>query len=146
MEYPLSSFLSQIARPFLRPREYGMFEADQPAALMHFEKIHMWMLIVEKNIVSPRSPSHLISLLFQLYPLTVISCLSASSRSLFIFSHILIPIIGFRLLRSAMAVPHQIYVSSLLHLSNIPSDSDPSWSLFYNLFRRCSYLRSSSST
>lgn len=84
-----------IARPFLRPREYGMFEADQPAALMTFEKIHMWMLIVEKNI---------------LYPLTVISSLSASSRSLFLLTPILIPIIGFRLLRSAMAVPHQIYI------------------------------------
>ncbi|GMR63165.1 hypothetical protein PMAYCL1PPCAC_33359, partial [Pristionchus mayeri] len=83
-----------IARPFLRPREYGMFEADQPAALMHFEKIHMWMLILEKNI---------------LYPLTVISCVSVSSRSIFSLSPILIPIIGFRLLRSAMAVPHQIY-------------------------------------
>ncbi|GMR36446.1 hypothetical protein PMAYCL1PPCAC_06641 [Pristionchus mayeri] len=84
-----------IARPFLRPREYGMFEADQPAALMHFEKIHMWMLILEKNI---------------LYPLTVISCVSVSSRSIFSLSPILIPIIGFRLLRSAMAVPHQIYI------------------------------------
>lgn len=112
-----------IARPLLRPREYGMFEADQPAALMHFEKIHMWMLIVEKNI---------------LYPLTVISCLTASSRSLFSFTPIIIPIIGFRLLRSAMAVPHQIYIP--LGLSFIISFVDVHTYSSLPLPKNCTWL------
>uniref|UniRef100_A0AC35F273 Pecanex-like protein n=1 Tax=Panagrolaimus sp. PS1159 TaxID=55785 RepID=A0AC35F273_9BILA len=42
-----------FCRPILKPHEFYFFESTVEAKLMLFERIHMWMLVVEKNILYP---------------------------------------------------------------------------------------------
>ncbi|EPB66395.1 hypothetical protein ANCCEY_14511 [Ancylostoma ceylanicum] len=42
-----------IAKPILHSREYTQYESPDEAKLMNFEIIHVWMLALEKNLVSP---------------------------------------------------------------------------------------------
>jgi hypothetical protein len=47
-KYPWKLF----AQPFLRPFEFHQFETTVEAKLTVFERVHVWMLSLEKNIVS----------------------------------------------------------------------------------------------
>uniref|UniRef100_A0A914HZD5 Pecanex-like protein n=1 Tax=Globodera rostochiensis TaxID=31243 RepID=A0A914HZD5_GLORO len=55
-----------FARPILRSHEYGQFEPTVEAKLTVFEKVHVWIVSVEKNA---------------LYPLLIISLISTSGKA-----------------------------------------------------------------
>lgn len=42
-----------FARPILRSFEFNQFEVNMQAKLMKFEKIHVWMLVIEKTLLYP---------------------------------------------------------------------------------------------
>nr|XP_029544486.1 pecanex-like protein 1 [Oncorhynchus nerka] len=56
-----------FSHPLLKTREYYQFEVRGAAHVMWFEKLHVWLLFLEKNI---------------LYPLVILNVLSGSARDL----------------------------------------------------------------
>ncbi|MEQ2217510.1 Pecanex-like protein 1, partial [Xenoophorus captivus] len=56
-----------FSHPLLKTKEYYQFEVRDAAYVMWFEKLHVWLLFVEKNV---------------LYPLVILNELSRSAREL----------------------------------------------------------------
>jgi hypothetical protein len=79
-----------FAKPILRPFEFNQFETTVQAKLMNFEKIHVWMLILEKTV---------------LYPLLISSILTNYAWIMPFASIPLTTLFAFRLARSAYGNP-----------------------------------------
>uniref|UniRef100_A0A673C0G4 Pecanex-like protein n=1 Tax=Sphaeramia orbicularis TaxID=375764 RepID=A0A673C0G4_9TELE len=80
-----------FSHPLLKTKEYYQFEVRDAAHVMWFEKLHVWLLFVEKNV---------------LYPLVILNELSGSARELAIC-------LTFFLLRSSYSSPTYQYVTIL---------------------------------
>uniref|UniRef100_A0A8C1F6U7 Pecanex-like protein n=1 Tax=Cyprinus carpio carpio TaxID=630221 RepID=A0A8C1F6U7_CYPCA len=89
-----------FSHPLLKTREYYQFEIRGAAHVMWFERTHVWLLFVEKNI---------------LYPLIVLNELSAFKSFFFSFrvGALVITIAGLKLLRSSFSSPTYQYVTVL---------------------------------
>uniref|UniRef100_A0A3B3CSB8 Pecanex-like protein n=1 Tax=Oryzias melastigma TaxID=30732 RepID=A0A3B3CSB8_ORYME len=94
-----------FSHPLLKTKEYYQFEVRDAAHVMWFEKLHVWLLFVEKNI---------------LYPLVILNELSGSARELASpkkldtrVGALMITIAGLKLLRSSYSSPTYQYVTIL---------------------------------
>ncbi|XP_051946322.1 pecanex-like protein 1 isoform X2 [Xyrauchen texanus] len=94
-----------FSHPLLKNREYYQFEIRGAAHVMWFERAHVWLLFVEKNI---------------LYPLVVLNELSGSAQELASpkklnteIGALMITIAGLKLLRSSFSSPTYQYVTVL---------------------------------
>uniref|UniRef100_A0A8B9Q4K0 Pecanex-like protein n=1 Tax=Apteryx owenii TaxID=8824 RepID=A0A8B9Q4K0_APTOW len=91
-----------FSHPLLKTKEYYQFEVRNAAHVMWFEKLHIWLLFVEKNVI---------------YPLIVLNELSSSINNFFCmnFLHrlgaLMITIAGLKLLRSSFSSPTCQYVT-----------------------------------
>uniref|UniRef100_A0A671XBN2 Pecanex-like protein n=1 Tax=Sparus aurata TaxID=8175 RepID=A0A671XBN2_SPAAU len=95
--YLLPQFRKQLpwycfSHPLLKTKEYYQFEVRDAAHVMWFEKLHVWLLFVEKNV---------------LYPLVILNELSGSARELFLL------LSNIFLLRSSYSSPTYQYVTIL---------------------------------
>ncbi|KAL3119026.1 hypothetical protein niasHT_003809 [Heterodera trifolii] len=90
-----------IARPIFRSHEFDQFEPTKEAKLTHFEKIHVWMISSEKNV---------------LLPLLVISLMSTSGMawSAGYFPILVLTICAFRLARTGYAQPNLLRLPLLI--------------------------------
>nr|XP_034969047.1 pecanex-like protein 1 isoform X5 [Zootoca vivipara] len=86
-----------FSHPLLKTKEYYQFEVRNAAHVMWFEKLHIWLLFVEKNII---------------YPLIVLNELSSSAKAIaspkrldIEFGALMITIAGMKLLRSSFSNP-----------------------------------------
>ncbi|XP_057344333.1 pecanex-like protein 1 isoform X4 [Manis pentadactyla] len=89
--------------PLLKTMEYNQYEVRNAATMMWFEKFHVWLLFVEKNII---------------YPLIVLNELSSSAETIASpkkldaeFGALMITIAGLKLLRSSFSSPTYQYVT-----------------------------------
>ncbi|TRY93360.1 hypothetical protein DNTS_032855 [Danionella cerebrum] len=94
-----------FSHPLLKTREYYQFEIRGAAHVMWFERTHVWLLFVEKNI---------------LYPLVVLNELSGSAQELaspkklsIEVGALVITVAGLKLLRSSFSSPTYQYVTVL---------------------------------
>ncbi|KAM9355876.1 pecanex-like protein 1 [Pholidichthys leucotaenia] len=94
-----------FSHPLLKTKEYYQFEVRDAAHVMWFEKLHVWLLFVEKNI---------------LYPLVVLNELSRSARELASprrldteVGALMITVSGLKLLRSSYSSPTYQYLTIL---------------------------------
>uniref|UniRef100_A0A673KNF9 Pecanex-like protein n=1 Tax=Sinocyclocheilus rhinocerous TaxID=307959 RepID=A0A673KNF9_9TELE len=94
-----------FSHPLLKTREYYQFEIRGAAHVMWFERTHVWLLFVEKNI---------------LYPLIVLNEMSGSAQELASprklnteVGALVITIAGLKLLRSSFSSPTYQYVTVL---------------------------------
>ncbi|XP_051503281.1 pecanex-like protein 1 isoform X4 [Myxocyprinus asiaticus] len=94
-----------FSHPLLKTREYYQFEIRGAAHVMWFERAHVWLLFLEKNI---------------LYPLVVLNELSGSAQELASprklnteVGALMITIAGLKLLRSSFSSPTYQYVTIL---------------------------------
>ncbi|XP_033498667.2 pecanex-like protein 1 isoform X4 [Epinephelus lanceolatus] len=94
-----------FSHPLLKTKEYYQFEVRDAAHVMWFEKLHVWLLFVEKNV---------------LYPLVILNELSGSARELASpkrldteVGALMITIAGLKLLRSSYSSPTYQYVTIL---------------------------------
>uniref|UniRef100_A0A914W0W0 Pecanex-like protein n=1 Tax=Plectus sambesii TaxID=2011161 RepID=A0A914W0W0_9BILA len=89
-----------VARPILKAHEYGQFETSVQAKLMFFEKVHVWMRLLERNIV---------------YPTLVISALTLFGAKMTPkwLMPLILPVIGLRLLRGGFSHPQLVYIPLL---------------------------------
>lgn len=94
-----------FSHPLLKTKEYYQFEVRDAAHVMWFEKLHVWLLFVEKNI---------------LYPLVILNELSGSARELASpkrldteVGALMITVAGLKLLRSSYSSPTYQYVTIL---------------------------------
>ncbi|MEQ2239620.1 Pecanex-like protein 1 [Ilyodon furcidens] len=94
-----------FSHPLLKTKEYYQFEVRDAAHVMWFEKLHVWLLFVEKNV---------------LYPLVILNELSRSARELASpkkldteVGALMITIAGLKLLRSCYSSPTYQYVTIL---------------------------------
>ncbi|XP_061599627.1 pecanex-like protein 1 [Cololabis saira] len=94
-----------FSHPLIKTREYYQFEVRDAAHVMWFEKLHVWLLFVEKNV---------------LYPLVILNELSGSARELARLkklntevSALMITVAGLKLLRSSYSSPTYQYVTIL---------------------------------
>uniref|UniRef100_A0A8C6L6U4 Pecanex-like protein n=1 Tax=Nothobranchius furzeri TaxID=105023 RepID=A0A8C6L6U4_NOTFU len=91
-----------FSHPLLKTKEYYQFEVRDAAHVMWFEKLHVWLLFVEKNI---------------LYPLVILNELSGSAGCfLWVLPRVgalMITVAGLKLLRSSYSSPTYQYVSIL---------------------------------
>uniref|UniRef100_A0A9J8AN10 Pecanex-like protein n=1 Tax=Cyprinus carpio carpio TaxID=630221 RepID=A0A9J8AN10_CYPCA len=88
-----------FSHPLLKTREYYQFEIRGAAHVMWFERTHVWLLFVEKNI---------------LYPLIVLNELSGLPlQSDLLVGALVITIAGLKLLRSSFSSPTYQYVTVL---------------------------------
>uniref|UniRef100_A0A4W6FEW3 Pecanex-like protein n=1 Tax=Lates calcarifer TaxID=8187 RepID=A0A4W6FEW3_LATCA len=94
-----------FSHPLLKTKEYYQFEVRDAAHVMWFEKLHVWLLFVEKNV---------------LYPLVILNELSGSARELASpkrldteVGALMITVAGLKLLRSSYSSPTYQYVSIL---------------------------------
>uniref|UniRef100_A0A8D0GDB4 Pecanex-like protein n=1 Tax=Sphenodon punctatus TaxID=8508 RepID=A0A8D0GDB4_SPHPU len=92
-----------FSHPLLKTKEYYQFEVRNAAHVMWFEKLHVWLLFVEKNVI---------------YPLIVLNELSSSAKSIGSpkkldteFGALMITIAGMKLLRSSFSNPACQYVT-----------------------------------
>ncbi|XP_067895654.1 pecanex-like protein 1 isoform X5 [Heterodontus francisci] len=92
-----------FSHPLLKTKEYYQFEVRNAAHVMWFEKIYVWLLFVEKNVI---------------YPLIVLNELSSSAKTIASpkkldaeFGALLITIAGMKLLRSSYSSPTYQYVT-----------------------------------
>nr|XP_060617632.1 pecanex-like protein 1 isoform X2 [Anolis sagrei ordinatus] len=92
-----------FSHPLLKTKEYYQFEVRNAAHLMWFEKLHIWLLFVEKNII---------------YPLIVLNELSSSAKAIASpkrldteLGALMITIAGMKLLRSSFSNPTYQYVT-----------------------------------
>ncbi|XP_041131518.1 pecanex-like protein 1 isoform X5 [Polyodon spathula] len=116
-----------FSHPLLKTKEYYQFEVRDAAQVKWFEKIHVWMLFMEKNV---------------LYPLIVLNELSgsapviASSKKLDKeMGALMITIAGLKLLRSSFSSPTYQYVTVLFTVLFFTFDYQPlSQTLLLDLF------------
>ncbi|XP_077178761.1 pecanex-like protein 1 isoform X1 [Paroedura picta] len=94
-----------FSHPLLKTKEYYQFEVRNAAHVMWFEKLHIWLLFVEKNII---------------YPLIVLNELSSSAKAIASpkrldaeLGALIITIAGMKLLRSSFSNPTYQYVTVL---------------------------------
>uniref|UniRef100_A0A3Q2WTY2 Pecanex-like protein n=1 Tax=Haplochromis burtoni TaxID=8153 RepID=A0A3Q2WTY2_HAPBU len=94
-----------FSHPLLKNKEYYQFEVRDAAHVMWFEKLHVWLLFVEKNV---------------LYPLVILNELSGSARELASpkrldteIGALMITVAGLKLLRSCYSSPTYQYVTIL---------------------------------
>ncbi|XP_029397005.1 pecanex-like protein 1 isoform X3 [Mus pahari] len=92
-----------FSRPLLRTAEHSQYEVRNAATMMWFEKLHVWLLFVEKNII---------------YPLIVLNELSSSAETIASpkkldteLGALLITIAGLKLLRSSFSSPTYQYIT-----------------------------------
>ncbi|XP_038640378.1 pecanex-like protein 1 isoform X6 [Scyliorhinus canicula] len=92
-----------FSHPLLKTKEYYQFEVRNAAHVMWFEKLYVWLLFVEKNII---------------YPLIVLNELSSSAKAIASpkkldaeFGALMITIAGMKLLRSSYSSPTYQYVT-----------------------------------
>ncbi|XP_038621911.1 pecanex-like protein 1 isoform X1 [Tachyglossus aculeatus] len=92
-----------FSHPLLKTKEYYQFEVRNAAHVMWFEKLHAWLLFLEKNII---------------YPLIVLNELSSSAETLASpkkldteLGALMITIAGLKLLRSSFSRPTCQYVT-----------------------------------
>ncbi|XP_070105788.1 pecanex-like protein 1 isoform X12 [Equus przewalskii] len=92
-----------FSHPLLKTVEYNQYEVRNAATMMWFEKLHVWLLFVEKNII---------------YPLVVLSELSNSAETIASpkkldteLGALMITIAGLKLLRSSFSSPTYQYVT-----------------------------------
>uniref|UniRef100_A0A7N6C2G0 Pecanex-like protein n=1 Tax=Anabas testudineus TaxID=64144 RepID=A0A7N6C2G0_ANATE len=84
-----------FSHPLFKTKEYYQFEVRDAAHVMWFEKLHVWLLFVEKNV---------------LYPLVILNELSGSAREV---GALMITVAGLKLLRSSYSSPTYQYVMIL---------------------------------
>lgn len=108
--YLLPQFRKQLpwycfSHPLLKTKEYYQFEVRDAAHVMWFEKLHVWLLFVEKNV---------------LYPLVILNELSGSARELASpkrldteVGALMITVAGLKLLRSCYSSPTYQYITIL---------------------------------
>uniref|UniRef100_A0A3Q3AX36 Pecanex-like protein n=1 Tax=Kryptolebias marmoratus TaxID=37003 RepID=A0A3Q3AX36_KRYMA len=94
-----------FSHPLLKTKEYYQFEVRDAAHVMWFEKLHVWLLFLEKNI---------------LYPLVILNELSGSARELASpkkldteVGALMITVAGLKLLRSSYSSPTYQYITIL---------------------------------
>ncbi|KAG7466146.1 hypothetical protein MATL_G00161670 [Megalops atlanticus] len=94
-----------FSHPLLKTKEYYQFEVREAAHVMWFEKLHVWLLFAEKNV---------------LYPLVILNELSGSARELASpkkldteVGALMITVAGLKLLRSSYSSPTYQYVTVL---------------------------------
>uniref|UniRef100_A0A3P8VGP3 Pecanex-like protein n=1 Tax=Cynoglossus semilaevis TaxID=244447 RepID=A0A3P8VGP3_CYNSE len=94
-----------FSHPLLKTKEYYQFEVRDAAHVMWFEKLHVWLLFVEKNV---------------LYPLVILNELSGSARELASpkrldteVGALMITVAGLKLLRSSYSSPTYQYITIL---------------------------------
>ncbi|XP_040333502.1 pecanex-like protein 1 isoform X8 [Herpailurus yagouaroundi] len=94
-----------FSHPLLKTVEYNQYEVRNAATMMWFEKLHVWLLFVEKNII---------------YPLIVLNELSSSAETIASpkkldteLGALMITIAGLKLLRSSFSSPTYQYVTVL---------------------------------
>ncbi|XP_077476750.1 pecanex-like protein 1 [Stigmatopora argus] len=94
-----------FSHPLLKTKEYYQFEVRDAAHVMWFEKLHVWLLFVERNI---------------LYPLVILNEMSGSARELASpkrldteVGALMITIAGLKLLRSCYSSPTYQYITVL---------------------------------
>lgn len=92
-----------FSRPLLRTAEHSQYEVRNAATMMWFEKLHVWLLFVEKNII---------------YPLIVLNELSSSAETIASpkkldteLGALMITIAGLKLLRSSFSSPTYQYIT-----------------------------------
>ncbi|XP_063999440.1 pecanex-like protein 1 isoform X7 [Pogoniulus pusillus] len=92
-----------FSHPLLKTKEYYQFEVRNAAHVMWFEKLHIWLLFVEKNVI---------------YPLIVLNELSSSAKNIASpkkldteLGALMITIAGLKLLRSSFSSPTCQYVT-----------------------------------
>ncbi|XP_032693240.1 pecanex-like protein 1 isoform X5 [Lontra canadensis] len=92
-----------FSHPLLKTVEYNQYEVRNAATMMWFEKLHVWLLFVEKNII---------------YPLIVLNELSSSAETIASpkkldteLGALMITIAGLKLLRSSFSSPMYQYVT-----------------------------------
>ncbi|KAJ7344764.1 hypothetical protein JRQ81_000714 [Phrynocephalus forsythii] len=92
-----------FSHPLLKTKEYYQFEVRNAAHVMWFEKLHIWLLFVEKNVI---------------YPLIVLNELSSSAKTIASpkrldteLGALMITIAGMKLLRSSFSNPTYQYVT-----------------------------------
>uniref|UniRef100_A0AAY4DQP4 Pecanex-like protein n=1 Tax=Denticeps clupeoides TaxID=299321 RepID=A0AAY4DQP4_9TELE len=106
-----------FSHPLLKTREYYQFEVRGAAHVMWFEKLHVWLLFVEKNV---------------LYPLIILNELSGSAKQL---GSLVITVAGLKLLRSSFSSPTYQYVTVLFTVLFFTFDyRDLSETLLVDLF------------
>ncbi|KAM9777295.1 pecanex-like protein 1 [Neosynchiropus ocellatus] len=94
-----------FSQPLLKTKEYYQFEVRDAAHVMWFEKLHLWLLFLEKNV---------------LYPLVVLNELSRGAKTLAgpkkldtEWGALVITVAGLKLLRSSFSSPTFQYVTFL---------------------------------
>ncbi|XP_066130607.1 pecanex-like protein 1 isoform X5 [Saccopteryx bilineata] len=92
-----------FSHPLLKTAEYSQYEVRNAATMMWFEKLHVWLLFMEKNII---------------YPLIVLNELSSSAETIASpkkldteLGALMITIAGLKLLRSSFSSPTYQYVT-----------------------------------
>ncbi|XP_068948182.1 pecanex-like protein 1 isoform X4 [Petaurus breviceps papuanus] len=92
-----------FSHPLLKTKEYYQFEVRNAAHIMWFEKLHVWLIFVEKNVI---------------YPLIVLNELSSSAKAIASpkkldteLGALMITIAGLKLLRSSFSSPTCQYVT-----------------------------------
>uniref|UniRef100_A0A4W3K0J1 Pecanex-like protein n=1 Tax=Callorhinchus milii TaxID=7868 RepID=A0A4W3K0J1_CALMI len=92
-----------FSHPLLKTKEYYQFEVRNAAHVMWFEKMYVWLLFVEKNVI---------------YPLIVLNELSSSAKMIASpkkldaeFGALMITVAGMKLLRSSYSSPTYQYVT-----------------------------------
>ncbi|KAM8781882.1 pecanex-like protein 1 isoform 6-T6 [Rhynchonycteris naso] len=92
-----------FSHPLLKTAEYNQYEVRNAATMMWFEKLHVWLLFIEKNII---------------YPLIVLNELSSSAETIASpkkldteLGALMITIAGLKLLRSSFSSPTYQYVT-----------------------------------
>ncbi|KAB1276973.1 Pecanex-like protein 1, partial [Camelus dromedarius] len=92
-----------FSHPLLKTVEYNQYEVRNAATVMWFEKLHVWLLFVEKNVI---------------YPLIVLNELSSSAETIASpkkldteLGALMITIAGLKLLRSSFSSPTYQYVT-----------------------------------
>ncbi|XP_073923769.1 pecanex-like protein 1 isoform X9 [Castor canadensis] len=92
-----------FSHPLLKTAEYNQYEVRNAATMMWFEKLHVWLLFVEKTVI---------------YPLIVLNELSSSAETIASpkkldteFGALMITIAGLKLLRSSFSSPTYQYVT-----------------------------------
>uniref|UniRef100_A0AAY4DQW1 Pecanex-like protein n=1 Tax=Denticeps clupeoides TaxID=299321 RepID=A0AAY4DQW1_9TELE len=110
-----------FSHPLLKTREYYQFEVRGAAHVMWFEKLHVWLLFVEKNV---------------LYPLIILNELSGSAKQLASkLGSLVITVAGLKLLRSSFSSPTYQYVTVLFTVLFFTFDyRDLSETLLVDLF------------
>uniref|UniRef100_A0A8C3TMX9 Pecanex-like protein n=1 Tax=Catharus ustulatus TaxID=91951 RepID=A0A8C3TMX9_CATUS len=83
-----------FSHPLLKTKEYHQFEVRNAAHVMWFEKLHIWLLFIEKNVI---------------YPLIVLNELTYIVKMM--LGALMITIAGLKLLRSSFSSPTCQYVT-----------------------------------